>query len=174
MERLMHLYYGDGKGKTTAAVGLTVRAAGAGQRVLFVQFMKGGKSAELEILRNLSNVTVLRCDEKFPFYQKMTPEQKVERARLHNQMLEQIEQAVQADGYEMLVLDEVTYSYTWQLLDCDRLRRILETVKGRLEIVCTGRNPDAFFLEHADYITEMKCVRHPFERGVKARKGVEY
>ena len=174
MERLVHLYYGDGKGKTTAAVGLAVRAAGAGQNVLFVQFMKGGRTGEVEILRGLSHVTVLRCDREFPFYRQMTPEQKEEQTALHNRMLEQIERAVKEGRYEMLVLDEVTYPYARRLFDRKMFRRIFERAKGGMEIVCTGRDPDAFFLEFADYATEMKCVRHPFARGVKAREGEAY
>lgn len=171
---LMHVYCGDGKGKTTAAVGLAVRAAGAGKRVLFTQFMKGGKTAELKSLQTLENITVLRSEKKFPFYRDMTSEQKSEQTCIHNQILNTIAEALQKDRYDLIVLDEVTYPYSWELLDGRRLREILVSARGRTELVCTGRNPDAIFLECADYITEMKCVRHPFEKGVTAREGIEY
>lgn len=170
----IHLYYGEGKGKTTAAVGLAVRAAGAGKRVLFVQFMKGGKTGELAILKSLSNITVLRCEKAFPFYRKMTEEDKAEQTSLHNCMLQNIFGTLQRNECDVIVLDEITYPYAWNLIDCGRVRELLITAQGKAEIICTGRNPDAFFLEQADYITEMKCIRHPYERGVKAREGIEF
>ena len=74
----------------------------------------------------------------------------------------------------MIVLDEITYPCQWELVDKERLFHFLLSERERTEIVCTGRNPDTFFLEHADYITEMKCIRHPYDRGVPAREGIEY
>lgn len=171
---LMHLYYGEGKGKTTAAVGLAVRAAGAGKRVLFAQFMKGGKTGELAILRSISNITVLRSEKAFPFYRKMTEEDKAEQTLVHNRMLKNIFSRLQKEECDVIVLDEITYPYKWKLIDCGKVRELLATVQGRAEIICTGRNPDAFFLGQADYITEMKCIRHPYEKGIEAREGIEY
>lgn len=171
---LMHLYYGDGKGKTTAAVGLAVRAAGAGKKVLFTQFMKGGKTGELSSLRQLSNIEILRSDKKFPFYHKMTETQKEEQTQIHNRILEEITEGFKKGKFDVLILDEVTYPYHWKLMDCERFCAFLGAAKGKIEIVCTGRNPDAVLIENADYITEMKCVRHPFEQGIEAREGIEY
>lgn len=174
MSGLMHVYCGDGKGKTTAAVGLAVRAVGTGKRVLFVQFMKGGKTGELQTFQMLSNVTVLRSDKKFPFYSQMTKEQKEKQTAIHNQILEKIEQALQQQIFEILILDEVTYPYQWGMVDRERLLRILDDAKERAEVICTGRNPEQELLDRADYITEMKCVRHPYEKGIAAREGIEY
>ncbi len=171
---LVHLYCGDGKGKTTAAVGLTVRAAGNGKRILFVQFMKGGKTGELEILRGLPTVKVLRSDKQFPFYSKMNEAQKAELSQIHNHLLDSILEELAGGNCDMLVLDEITYPYAWNLFARAKAEQIFKQAEGTVEIVATGRNPDAFFTERADYITEMKCVRHPFEKGVAAREGIEY
>ncbi len=172
---LIHLYYGDGKGKTTAAVGLAVRAAGTGKRVLFVQFMKGGETGEIKSLQDIGGITVLRSKKKFPFYREMTLEQKQEQTSIHNQLLNTILiGTIQNSEYDMVILDEITYSCRWGLIDCGKLQDFLYLGKGNIEIICTGRNPDAFFLECADYITEMKCIRHPYEKGVTAREGIEY
>lgn len=171
---LIHLYYGDGKGKTTAAVGLAVRAAGSGKKVLFAQFMKGGVTGEIKSLQDIGGITVLRGEKKFPFYKDMTLDQKEEQAVVHNQMLDTIISAVRNGEYDMVILDEITYPCRLNLIDYDRFREFLLSEKGKIEIVCTGRNPDTFFLECADYITEMKCIRHPYEKGVPAREGIEY
>ncbi len=173
-EKLMHLYYGDGKGKTTAAIGLAIRAAGTGKKVLFTQFMKGSRTGELEELQRIGNVTVLRGEKRFPFYHDMTPEQKKEQTGLHNQMLDTILTAIRQEKYDLIVLDEITYPCQWNLIDEEKLKEMVLAARGITELVCTGRNPDAFFLEHADYISEMKCVRHPFEKGIRAREGIEY
>lgn len=171
---LMHLYMGDGKGKTTAAVGLAVRAAGAGENVIFAQFMKGGKTAELESLKKLEHIRILRSDKEFPFYGQMTQEQKEEQTEIHNRILDAVTASVQAGETGLIVLDEITYPVRWGMIDCEKLKLCLQLAKGKTEIVCTGRNPDAFLLECADYITEMKNIRHPYENGIAAREGIEF
>lgn len=171
---LIHVYCGDGKGKTTAAIGLSVRAAGGGKKVLFVQFMKGGETGELEILRKLPGTEVLRSEKKFPFYKQMNEAQKEELTQIHNRLLETVRERIEAGVCDLLVLDELTYPYEWELLDKEKVKEIFERRTNRPEIVCTGRNPAGFFTERADYITEMKCLRHPYEKGIAARKGIEF
>jgi len=173
-DAFIHLYYGNGKGKTTAAVGLAVRAAGTGKKVFFVQFMKGRDTGELKSLHKIENISVLRSRKKFPFYKNMTPDQKREQTSVHNQMLDTIIEAAQNRKYDLIILDEITYPFHWELIDIGKFRHFLLSERGKTEIVCTGRNPDTFFLEYADYITEMQCVRHPYENGVPARQGIEY
>mgnify|MGYP001168505628 FL=1 len=174
MRGLMHIYCGDGKGKTTAAVGLAVRASGTGKKVLFVQFMKGGKTGELQTFQKLSDITVLRSDKKFPFYHQMTDEQKKEQTAIHNAILEKAAQALEKGEFEILILDEVTYPYQWEMLDRQKLIKLLDHAKAHAEAICTGRNPAQELLSRADYITEMKCMRHPYEKGIAAREGIEY
>ncbi len=171
---LMHLYLGDGKGKTTAAVGLAVRAAGTGEKILFAQFMKGGKTGELESLRKLENIRVLRSEKEFPFYEQMTQEQKKEQTEIHTWILDEVIASAQSGEAGLIVLDEVTYPFRWGLMDCERLKTFLQWAKGKIEVVCTGRNPDGFLLDCADYITEMKKIRHPYDKGIDAREGIEY
>lgn len=173
-QKLVHVYHGDGKGKTTAAIGLAIRAAGNGNRVIFSQFMKGQQTGELEILKSLENIEVYRSDRDFPFYSQMNDKQKRELTDIHNGILESISKAAQAGEVDMVIMDEITYPYAWNLIDRQMLCSFIERNKGRVEIILTGRNPDQFMIDQADYITEMKCVRHPYEKGIGARKGIEY
>lgn len=91
---LMHLYCGNGKGKTTAAVGLCIRAAGTGKRVLFSQFMKGQETGEVGILESVPNITVVRSKKEFPFYQNMTEEEKICLTNIHNEIIENIIESI--------------------------------------------------------------------------------
>lgn len=171
---LIHLYNGDGKGKTTAAVGLAVRAAGAGFNVLFTQFMKSGDTGELNSLSNINGIRIVRSQEKFPFYSKMTEAQKLQLTDIHNDILDKIEKSILDENVQVVIMDEITYPVNWQLIDKERLLGILKSYKGQVEFVLTGRNPSEDLTQMADYITEMKCIRHPYERGITARKGIEF
>ena len=171
---LMHLYCGNGKGKTTAAVGLCIRAAGTGKRVLFSQFMKGQETGEVGILESVPNITVVRSKKEFPFYQNMTEEEKICLTNIHNEIIENIIESIDKKLLDIVVLDELTYPYNWKLINRDLVNNFISNYKGKVEIIITGRNPDKFMVDLADYITEMKCVRHPFDKGVVAREGIEY
>ena len=171
---LMHLYCGNGKGKTTAAVGLCIRAAGTGKRVLFSQFMKGQETGEVGILESVPNITVVRSKKEFPFYQNMTEEEKICLTNIHNEIIENIIESIDKKQLDIVVLDELTYPYNWNLINRDLVNNFISNYKGKVEIIITGRNPDKFMVDLADYITEMKCVRHPFDKGVVAREGIEY
>lgn len=169
---MIHLYTGDGKGKTTAAIGLAVRAAGCGLSVMFSQFMKGNDTGELRSLEKLENVRILRSDCNFGFYSSMSDADKRALTEIHNRILDRLLAAAQSRTCQMLVLDEITYPVKWGLLDTEKLRTLLAC--GDVELVCTGRDAAQFLRDAADYITEMRCVRHPFDKGVAARRGVEY
>ncbi len=169
---MIHLYTGEGKGKTTAAVGLAVRAAGHDIPVLFAQFMKGNDTGELHVLRELQQVRILRSEKDFGFYKQMSETDKQELREIHDRILDEIWDAVQNKSCDILVLDEITYPVNWNLLSRDKLERILQVADA--EIVLTGRDPAPFLEEAADYITQMCCIRHPYEKGVAARCGVEY
>ena len=173
MQGLIHLYCGDGKGKTTAAVGLSVRAAGAGKRVLFAQFLKDGSSSELNILRALQNVEVACCEQNFGFFRSMDEQTKAAARLTYSALLEDVMRK-SADGVDLLVRDEAVAACNHGLIEeatlIDFLRRRLET----LEVVLTGRNPSQHLLDAADYVTEMRKCKHPFDRGIAARRGVEF
>lgn len=173
MSGLIHIYCGDGKGKTTASVGLAVRAAGAGQRVLFVQFFKNGSSSEIQALEGLDGVQTLFCETRFGFYKYMD-EQTRERARCAYSAL--LKTAIaQADGsLQLLVLDEVISACNHGMVPEETLLDFLQNKPEQLEVVLTGRNPPAALLDAADYVTEMRKIKHPYDRGIQARRGIEF
>ena len=171
---MIHLYTGDGKGKTTAAVGLAVRARGHGWRVLFVQFLKGGPSGEIDGLRRLG-VEVLRPADPHGFWWQLDS---LERARLaaeHDGILRAVQARLAgATPPQLLVLDEFTYVYATPMANRALCRAVLDTAAARgVETVVTGRDPGDL-AARADYLSEIRAVRHPFARGVSARPGVEF
>lgn len=171
---MIQLYCGDGKGKTTAAVGALVRAAGRRRKIIFAQFMKGQTTGELAILETLEGITILRSCRAFPFFAKMTQEQKQELAAMHGQMLDEILEALLSGRADFVVLDEVTHACRFGLLDQEKLERILACGKcSAIEIILTGRDAPERLREVSDYISEIRCVRHPYTDGVKAREGIE-
>jgi cob(I)alamin adenosyltransferase len=173
MSGKIHLYYGDGKGKTTAAIGLCIRAAGHGKRVWFVQFLKGQPTGELEVLTKLPTVMIKRGEcTKFSF--QMTEDEKNEVRQCHNQMLQEAADAVKNGKCDFLILDEVAAAVQTGLLDERRLQELLSQKPEELELVLTGRNPAPYMIEAADYCTEMVKRKHPFDQGIAAREGIEY
>lgn len=169
---LIHLYCGSGKGKTTAAVGLTVRCAGAGGRVVFAQFFKDGTSSELNVLRSLPGVQVLTCPTKYGFFKNMSEEKKAAAKADYTALLRgALEAGAEA---ELLVLDEAVSACRHGVIPEERLLAFLEAKPEGLEVVITGREPSEALLEKADYVTEMVKRRHPFDRGIAARRGIEY
>lgn len=169
MTGLVHLYWGAGKGKTTAAMGLALRALGAGRRVAVVQFLKGRDSGEIPLLEGLgAQVFRGKAGTKFSF--QMTGAEKAETRALQT---DHLRRALALDA-ELLVLDEACAAWQTDLIDRDLLRAaVLDRPEGR-EVVLTGREPPEWMREAADYVTEMRCHRHPFEQGVPARRGVEF
>ena len=166
---LVHLYYGEGKGKTTAAMGLALRALGHGKRVVIVQFLKDGASGEIGALRSLgAKILTGAPDTKFVF--RMNAEEK-DRTRSWNDAL--LEEAVREDC-DLLVLDELCAARQYGLADRTLAQKaVLERPAGR-EVVITGRTPEEWMLEAADYVTQMRCEKHPYAAGITARKGIEY
>ena len=171
---LIHLYTGEGKGKTTAAIGLSVRAAGAGKKVIFSQFMKGRETSELNSFENLPNITVIRKKEDMGWFKKDDEESIALFTKAHNEILDKITDKVKAGECDVLVLDEVTYPWNFEIIDKTRLKDLIANKPENMEIVLTGRNADDFFVNHADYITRMEKVKHPFDAGIQGRLGIEF
>lgn len=172
---LIHLYHGDGKGKTTAAVGLCIRAAGNQKQVLFVQFMKDDTSGEIEVLRNITKIRTLHAKTPKGFYSRMSDEEKALFAAEQEKLLESaIEEIHRMDDDSVVVFDEITYAYGWNLIDRNKLLNLLTHKPEGMELVMTGRDPEQALRDAADYVTEMKCEKHPYERGIGARKGIEF
>ena len=169
---MIHLYFGDGKGKTTAAMGLVLRTAGRGGGVVVAQFLKGADTGERRILALLPVVKLLPVPEQVKFTFAMTPlEREAERGRT----LALLESAVRASGEEncaLVVLDEVCDAVDAGLLPLDTLLSALERMP--CEVVLTGHRPCQALLDRADYLTQFQKLRHPFDRGAAARRGIEY
>ena len=170
---MLHIYCGDGKGKTTAAIGLAVRGVGAGMKVRFVQFLKGAYTSELAVLESIPGLDLRRCDRDYGFYKSMSERDKLEITRCHNELLE-FAFSSEFIGQKMVILDEFCGAYNYGLMDRALAERIIFENKGSAEVILTGRAPAEIFLNAADYISGIQCVRHPYERGVSARKGVEF
>ena len=166
---LIHLYWGEGKGKTTAAMGLALRALGGGLGVTVVQFLKDGTSGELEPLRKLG-VAVFSGKAGAGFVFQMTAEERAATRRLNT---EQLRLALEIPC-DLLVLDEACAAWQLDMVDRDLLKRaVLERPRGR-EVALTGREPAPWMVQAAHYSTEMRCHRHPYHQGIPARKGVEF
>ncbi len=170
---LIHIYCGDGKGKTTAAVGLCVRAAGAGLRVLIFQFLKDNTSSERNILRFSENITVLDGPEEEKFSFQMTSAEKKERKTSYEEKLQEVTRKAVDEKYDVLFLDEAIYAVRAGLLDETLLLDFLKKKPEKLEVILTGQEPSEALLEAADYVSEIRKIKHPFDRGIKARKGIE-
>ncbi len=171
---MIHIYYGDGKGKTTAAVGLAVRAAGSGLRVLFVQFLKTDSSGERSVLGKLDNVTLTNCPLNLKFTFDMTAAEKQQTAVLYRNIFERSAATALSDRYDMIVLDEIFDVINEGMLAEAQVYEFITNAPKSIEIVMTGHNPSPRFLAAADYITEMKKHKHPFDSGMTARKGIEF
>lgn len=171
---MMHIYCGDGKGKTTAALGLSLRAAGSGMRVGFVQFLKGGETSELCSLARIPEITVRRCDRNYGFSFQMTDADKAAITRCHNALLTEAREWVQRGEVQLLVLDEFLAAYRLELLDRKLAWELVSGFPPACELVLTGRDPEPAFLDIADYVSEIHAVRHPYQKGISARKGIEY
>lgn len=174
MPGLIHIYTGDGKGKTTAALGLALRAAGRGRRVVIVQFLKGRDSGEIPALLAVPGIMVLRNSRDYGFFKNMPPE--VQRAMVaeHTANFKEALRLVEGGGCDLLVLDEAIPAYTLGALDRDSLDRLLTGKPAQLELVLTGREPPQHMLDAAAYVTEMRKIKHPFDKGIAQREGVEY
>lgn len=174
MYGLIHIYCGEGKGKTTAAMGLAVRCAGQNGTVLVVQFMKQDTSGERKALHMLPGVHLWETYPSAKFSFQMTDAEKNAAAAWYQTMFQQLAEAVETGSVQMLILDEVFSCISCGFLPESALLAFLEHRPPHLEVVMTGRNPGAVFVERADYVTEMVCRKHPYQKGIAARRGVEY
>ncbi len=173
---LIHIYCGDGKGKSTAGIGLAIRALGHDIPVVFAQFSKKDTSGEIKILKNISGITVLHSRKNFGFYKNMSEADKIEARQFYTDLLEEtLQTAVEKAlaGGTLLILDEIISTIQNQLVDEEYLIDFMKNKPGNLEVVLTGRNPGDKLLSIADYVSEINKVKHPFDRGIRARRGIE-
>ncbi|MBN2570418.1 MAG: cob(I)yrinic acid a,c-diamide adenosyltransferase [Deltaproteobacteria bacterium] len=166
----VHIYTGDGKGKTTASIGLALRAAGAGMRVFIAQFLKGKASTEFIPLATLSDsITFAQYGRDCLIKKKPTEEDKA----LAQQGLSESRQAIMSGIYDLVVLDEANVAVWFALLSVDDLIDLIKKKPSHVELVITGRKASLRLIEAADLVTEMKEIKHYYTRGVFARHGIE-
>ncbi len=173
MKGLTHIICGDGKGKTTSAVGCALRAKGSGMKVVFVSMMKDGTSSENELMKN-AGITLMHCDKYYGFTFEMTDQEKAGLIECHNKLLTDAYELAQNGEAEMLVIDEFFCACEYELCDMLLAKKIVFEKPYETELVLTGHSVSKEFLDAADYISRIENERHPFEKGVLARKGIEY
>jgi cob(I)alamin adenosyltransferase len=171
---MLHIYYGNGKGKTTAAVGLAVRAAGAGMKVGFFQFLKNGSSSEIAGLKKLDSIEVFCCDKCNKFTFSMNEQELDDITKQHTEMLRKAAELLEKGDVKLLVLDEFLDAYNKKLIDIEFADYFIDNMLDKCEVVMTGRTPNEKLKKTADYLTEMSAVKHPYTKGISARKGIEY
>lgn len=170
----IHVYCGDGKGKTTAAIGLSIRAVGRGFPVVLSQFLKGSNSGELGVLEKLPGYSIVPSPQVCKFIFQMTPEEKEQCRADTTRHFEETVETVRRVHAKLLVMDEVLDAVSTGMLSDEALAAFLKNRPADLEVVMTGRAPTPCVEPMADYITRMEKVRHPYDKGLTARIGVEY
>lgn len=170
----IHIYCGDGKGKTSAAIGLALRAAGRGRKILIVRFLKTDDSGEVPVLGRIPGIRVMPCERTFGFASRMSPEQKKEAADYYSSRFAWACREAEEGDYDMLLLDEILAACRYGLVREAEVVHFLQNRPEKLETVLTGRDPSAALVDLADYVSEIRMQKHPFTRGVGAREGIEY
>lgn len=171
---LIHIYCGDGKGKTSAAMGLGLRAVGHEKKVLLTQFLKSNKTGELHSIEKLSEFFhVVLGEPAKKFVWNMTDEEKAVVKAEHTKRFKEITKKAVEENYEVLILDELIATIN---LDFVPLQLVVDFLKNKptsLEVVMTGRNPQEELVELAHYVSEIKAIKHPYTEGIPARVGIE-
>lgn len=165
----VHIYTGNGKGKTTAALGLALRAIGAGYRVYIIQFLKGQDYSELSSLKPLNKITVKRFGEKTFIHKAGTNSDFISAQKA----LDWSKKIIKNGKFDLVILDEIFLATFFKLIKNSDLEKLVKSKPKNLELVLTGRKASRQIIKLADYVTEMKEVKHPYQKGLLARKGIE-
>ncbi len=170
MKGYIQVYTGDGKGKTTAAFGLALRATGAGLKTYIAQFVKGMKYSELNAIKKFDDSITLKQYGRGYFIKRKPKQEDIDIAQ-HG--FEEIRQIVKSEKYDLIILDEINIAISYNLIDEDDLIELMENKPSGIELVITGRYASPNVIEKADLVTEMKEVKHYYQKGVVARVGIE-
>lgn len=172
---MIQIYCGDGKGKTTAAAGAAIRGAGHEIPIAFFQFMKQDGSGEIRILKKIPGIWVVHAKKFYGFTKYMNQQEKTEMKQQYEMMLRQAEDWMKTspEKQKIIVLDEVIHACNQRLLDEEKLCALLSNCPKQTEIILTGRNPSRKLLEYANYVSDIKKIKHPYDLGIPARKGIE-
>ncbi len=166
----VHVYTGNGKGKTTAAIGLAVRAVGAGMRVYIAQFVKGMHYSELDALARYADCITLKQYGRECFIERAPEPDDFRAAR---EGLEEMKGIIASGDYQMVVLDEANIATRYNLFSPEELIELIRSKPESMELIITGRNADPGVIAAADLVTEMKEIKHYYQRGIQARAGIE-
>ena len=174
MKGLVHIYTGDGKGKTTAAIGLGIRACGRGFKVLMVQFLKGAETGEMHTLKKLEPDFVLyRGTEIKKFTWNMNAEELRLTRKEQEEIFDHALAAAQNGSCDILIMDELIGAVATGMIQIKAVADFIRNKPDKLELVLTGRDAPAELVELADYVSDIKTVKHPMDKGIPARKGIE-
>lgn len=168
---LIHIYTGNGKGKTTASLGLALRALGRGFKVHIIQFMKGRNFGELKSGKNLKNLTIKQFGGSSFIDKNKLKEKDIELAK---KGVEEAKKILKRGQHRLLILDEINCALAWKLITLNEVIHLIKSKPKNIELVLTGRYAHPKIKELADYLTIMKEEKHPYKKGIKARKGIEY
>lgn len=171
----IQIYTGDGKGKTTAALGLGLRAVGNGMKVLLIQFLKGTQTGELTSVQAFNGAfEVKRIGEHKKFFWTLTQEEKMEYRRQVQMEIESIDIHVQYGDYDLIILDEIFGALSNEVIFEEQVLYWLESKSPNIELILTGRGAPSSIIERADLVTEMRPIRHYYSQGIQSRQGIEY
>lgn len=173
---------GTGKGKTTAALGTAIRAWGDGQKVLILQFIKGAwKYGELKAIETLGKaegrIEIRPMGDGFVFHNKKDPENEerlAEKKELARRAWDMVRKEVMSGAWDLIVLDEINYAIHFGMLEAEEVARLIRERPVRLNMILTGRYAPKELIDLADTVTEMTLVKHAFQKGIRARKGIEF
>ena len=166
---LVHVYTGDGKGKTTAALGLAIRAVGQGMKVAFIQFVKGLPCGEHFFAQQYNPFEIVQISVGESF--KKSKEQLSLEAQ---QTLDYAEQEILSGKYDLVILDEIFVALNQGLITVKQVLDLLDSKPGSVELVLTGRKAPPEIIQRSDLVTEMLMIKHPFTEGTSSRRGIEY
>ena len=170
MKGYIQVYTGDGKGKTTAAFGLALRAAGAGLKVYIAQFVKGMKYSELNSLAKLSEFITIKQYGRDCFIFREPEKEDIQAAQ---EGLKEVKEIMCSGKYQMVILDEANIATYYNLFSVEELIDFIQAKPEEVELIITGRKADPRVIEAADLVTEMKEIKHYYQKGVQARDGIE-
>lgn len=170
----VHIYCGDGKGKTSAAIGLAVRAAGRKKTVLMARFLKHDDSGEVKGLSQIQGIIVMPCEKNFGFFYQMTQDQKKEAKEYYGSLFRGAWTRAVEEGFDVLILDEIVAACRYGLVSEQEVIQELGRRPRKLEVALTGRDPSRKLVELADYVSRIRKEKHPFDRGEGAREGIEF
>ncbi len=171
---LVHLYWGDGKGKTTCAIGLGLRVIGCGGTVLLTQFLKSNGSSERKAIASIRGFDCIEGPERISFSFQMHEKEREQARKCCVQMFSQAVRRSKEKNYRLLILDELCEAISEGFLKEERVLHFLEQKPKELEVVITGHQPSENIMNRAEYITHFQNQKHPYQRGICARLGIEY